>query len=128
MKKSVKFFSCLALSICLFTCAFGSFSPDVILGSWKNETGDRSMEIYKKGNRYYGEITSTKDEHRIKTGTMILRDFAATKYGYTGKYYIPSTDKEADAEILIQDTDTLTVKVTIGFVSQSRQWIRIGKP
>ncbi|WP_158797484.1 DUF2147 domain-containing protein [Pedobacter sp. L105] len=128
MKKSVKFLSCLALCICLFTCAFSSFNPDAILGSWKNEPGDRSMEIYKKENRYYGEITSSKDEHKIKTGTMILRDFVATKYGYTGKFYIPSTDKEEDAELLIQDKDTINIKVTIGFVSQSRKWIRIGKP
>jgi len=51
----------------LFPCiAWGStpsVSPDDIIGTWLNEEGTAKVEIFKKGDEYYGKIVWLKEPY-----------------------------------------------------------------
>lgn len=80
---------------------------DPILGKWKNSTGAAHIEIYKKGDKYFGRLAwinnpSKTDENnpdenlrgRKLLGLEILTNF--TKKGNTyegGKIYDPQSGK-----------------------------------
>lgn len=107
--------------------AFGqpTSAPDDITGKWMNDTGERTIEIYQENGLYFGKVVSTI-EGGVPEGTVILKDFQHQKnQSWEGKMYAPKRDQEFDSVISLKDKDTLTIKVSFGFMSKSKEWTRV---
>jgi uncharacterized protein (DUF2147 family) len=134
----------------LFTAiSFTGFAQnkDAILGKWINATGEAHVEIYKKGNKYFGKISSLqapKDEKgNVKTdyknpdaslrsrpiiGMEILKDFVYDDGKWTdGKIYDPKSGKTYSCNMNIKDNGDLNMRgyVGISLIGRSETWKRV---
>ncbi|MFN3851498.1 MAG: DUF2147 domain-containing protein [Spirosomataceae bacterium] len=121
----------------LFFSSFISFAnnPDAILGVWKNGEGTGLVQIYKKGDKYYGKIVWLKvannadgtprtdinnPDEKLKTrplkGLENLRDFkhSGEKKWEGGQIYDPKTGNDYSCEMTLVDDNTLEVRGFIG--------------
>ncbi|MCU0325379.1 MAG: DUF2147 domain-containing protein, partial [Spirosomaceae bacterium] len=121
----------------LFFSSIISFAnnPDAILGVWKNGEGTGLVQIYKKGDKYYGKIVWLKvannadgtprtdinnPEEKLKTrplkGLENLRDFkhSGDKKWEGGQIYDPKTGNDYSCEMTLVDDNTLEVRGFIG--------------
>jgi uncharacterized protein (DUF2147 family) len=110
-------------------------NPDAVLGVWKNGEGTGMVQIYKKGDRYFGRVVWLKvttnpdgtarvdvnnpDEklrNRPLKGLENLRDFIAKGDGRwdEGRIYDPKTGNDYSAEMKLTDENTLEVRGFIG--------------
>lgn len=123
--------------ILLFFASFSTLAadPDDILGLWKNGEGTGIVQIYKKGDKYYGKIvwlkvvndpdgTPRKDinnpEASLRTrplkGLENLRSFQYTGDGKweNGNVYDPKTGNDYSCEMTLVNPNTLEVRGFIG--------------
>jgi uncharacterized protein (DUF2147 family) len=143
MKKILFLFSLIAL--CLLVWA--AFTPDDILGVWKNGTGKGHIQIFKSNGKYYGKIIWLKDandetgqpkkdrknpepslRNRPLVGLMMLRGFRYDDEEWTGGLvYNPSDGNEYKAYIKMKDRNTLTVRGYVGFsiFGKTDTWTRV---
>jgi hypothetical protein len=66
------------LSLIIISFFFIGFKPiesDLIIGKWQENTGVRTIEIYKKGNLIYGKILENKhaDDDGLKLGLEMIQ-------------------------------------------------------
>jgi uncharacterized protein (DUF2147 family) len=123
---------------------------DKILGTWLNEKKDGKIEVYKKGNGYYGKIIWLKNDKnddgtRPKTdsknpdvkkrkrtivGTNILTNLkwdASEKEYNDGEIYDPRGGSTYSCFAYIQKDGRLFIKGYIGFaiIGRSTLWTRL---
>lgn len=125
----------------LFSLLIATFSvlaapnPDAVLGVWKNGEGTGMIQIYKKGDKYYGRLVWLKvpnnpdgtprtdvnnpDETKRKTplkGLENMRDFTAAgdNKWENGKIYDPKNGSDYSCEMTLVDPNTLEVRGFIG--------------
>src|SRR4051812_11161159 len=112
MKKIISFFFALSL---LFTLAFAKSSPcvaDKIIGVYWSPKKDAKIEIYKKGDRYFGKSiwteTKRKDlrnpdpflRERELLGSELFSNFIYKDGTYEdGKIYDPESGKTYDCKM-----------------------------
>jgi uncharacterized protein (DUF2147 family) len=122
------------LSIVTYTQIFAN-NPDAVVGVWKNGEGTGMVQIFKKGEKYFGKIVWLKvpnnpdgtprtdinnpDEKLRKTplkGLENLRDFKyiGENKWEEGNIYDPKVGKDYSCEIKLVDTNTLEVRGFIG--------------
>lgn len=110
-------------------------NPDAILGVWKNGEGTGLVQIYKKGDKYFGKIVWLKvvnnpdgtprtdvnnPDEKLKSrplkGLENLRDFkfAGDKKWEGGQVYDPKTGNDYSCEMTLVDENTLEVRGYIG--------------
>lgn len=53
--------TCCALLVSIFAFAQNA---DPILGKWQNPSGEGKIEIYKKGDKYFGKLYWIKDANK----------------------------------------------------------------
>ena len=109
---------------------------DAIVGVWLNKDKDAKIQIYKKGNEYFGKIVwllNPKDESgldkkdkenpedKLKSrqifGLEILKDFkynSGDKQWAGGKIYDPKSGKTYSCKITIKDKNSINVRGFIG--------------
>jgi uncharacterized protein (DUF2147 family) len=109
---------------------------DAIVGVWLNKDKDAKIQIYKKGNEYFGKIVwllNPKDESgvdkkdkenpedKLKSrqifGLEILKDFkynSGDKQWDGGKIYDPKSGKTYSCKITIKDKSSINVRGFIG--------------
>ena len=132
MKKFV-----LTLVISLFTTliSIATNNPDAVLGVWKNGEGTGLVQIYKKGERYFGKIVWLKipnnpdgtprvdvnnPEEKLRTqplkGLENLRNFkfVGENKWEEGNIYDPKVGKDYSCEMKLVDDNTLEVRGDIG--------------
>lgn len=121
-----------------------SFS-DAIIGKWLSGDGDGKVEIYKKGNTYFGKIVWLKepneengkpkmdDENPDKSkrsqpiiGLVVLKDFIF-KDGFwkEGTIYDPKNGKTYDCEMWLDGNNTLKIRGYWYFVYRTEDWKRV---
>ncbi|MFN3587991.1 MAG: DUF2147 domain-containing protein [Spirosomataceae bacterium] len=121
----------------LFFTSFATLAadPDDILGLWKNGEGTGIVQIYKKGDKYYGKIvwlkvtndpdgTPRKDINNPETslrtrplkGLENLRNFQYVGNGKweNGNVYDPKTGNDYSCEMTLVNPNTLEVRGFIG--------------
>lgn len=121
----------------LFFTSFATLAadPDDILGLWKNGEGTGIVQIYKKGDKYYGKIvwlkvtndpdgTPRKDinnpeaslRSRPLKGLENLRGFQYAGDGKweNGNVYDPKTGNDYSCEMTLVNPNTLEVRGFIG--------------
>ncbi|WP_442588261.1 DUF2147 domain-containing protein [Pedobacter sp. AW31-3R] len=128
-----------------FTCL--AQNKDAIVGSWVNATGEAHVNIFKKGDKYYGKIAwlkTPKDEKgNVKTdlknpdaslrsrqilGMEMLKDFVYEDGKWTdGKIYDPKSGKTYSCNMNIKDNGDLNMRGYIGIslIGRSETWKRV---
>lgn len=125
--------------VCALVCTLFGFQPgnqpDAVLGVWKNGEGTGMVQIYKKGDRFFGKIVWLKvptnpdgtprtdvnnpDESlraRPLKGLENLRDFVfkGENKWEDGRIYDPKNGNDYACEMKLVDDNTLEVRGFIG--------------
>lgn len=110
-------------------------NPDAVLGVWKNGEGTGMVQIFKRGDKYFGRLVWLKvpadangkprvdvnnPEEKLRTrplkGLENLRDFVykGENKWEGGQVYDPKTGNDYSCEMTLTDANTLEVRGYIG--------------
>ncbi|MCU0467371.1 MAG: DUF2147 domain-containing protein [Arcicella sp.] len=119
-------------------------NSDVIIGEWYSDTKDGKIEIFKKGDKYYGKLVWIKNENvtdwqnpnpKLRSqkilGLTILKDFSYNKNSWDGgTIYDPNSGKTYSCFLKLNEKNELVVRGYIGvsFIGRSSIWTRATKP
>ena len=119
---------------------------DHVLGKWLNSSGEAQIEVYKKGDKYFGKLCWTKEPNengKIKMdsknpdsklrsnsllGLNIVKDFVYDGSKWTdGKVYDPQTGKTYSANISMTGLNQLNMRGYIGIslIGRTENWKRV---
>lgn len=139
----------ISLLLLITAISFTGFAQnkDAIVGTWVNATGEAHVNIYKKGEKYFGKIDwlkAPKDEKgKPKTdyknpdeslrsrpilGMEMLKDFIYEDGKWTdGKIYDPKSGKTYSCNMNIKDNGQLNMRGYIGIslIGRSETWKRV---
>ncbi|MNY24982.1 hypothetical protein D3C86_1587320 [compost metagenome] len=133
MKKLLLF----TLVACFFSVAsFAQSGADAINGTWFNKDKDAKIQIFKKGNEYFGKIIWLKNpkneqgqdkkddknpddnlKKRTINGLEILKSFkydTSDEKWSEGTIYDPKSGKTYDCKLTLKDKNNLNVRGFIG--------------
>ncbi len=115
------------LIIFITLSSFSENQADAILGTWKEKDGTKTIKIYKVETSYFGKITEnlSKEENKIKPGTVIMKDFVYDDEEWKGTIEIPSRDLSLKGKIKMESPDEFTATATIVFIGKSKTWVRV---
>mgnify|MGYP006193691297 CR=1 FL=1 len=121
-------------------------SKDDILGKWINSSGEGQIEIFKKGDKYFGKLVWIKEPNengkpkvdaknpnaslRSKPilGLEIVKDFVYEDSEYVdGKVYDPKTGKTYSGKMTLEGTNKLNMRGFIGIslIGRTEAWKRV---
>lgn len=133
----------LLVTLMTLLCAMVAFGQgsDPILGKWQNPGGDGRIEIYKKGELYFGRLYWVKDaakkdvnnpdetlRSRNIQGLEILKDFKKSGTVYEkGEIYDPKSGKTYSCKMTPKGNDKLDIRGFVGFslLGRTETWKRI---
>jgi uncharacterized protein (DUF2147 family) len=146
LKNCMKYFSMLLLLMTI-TCAAFAQKNDAILGKWVNPSGEAHIDIFKKGEKYFGKIVwmkNPKDESgavkkdinnpeaslqsRPILGLEMLKNFSYEDGKWTdGKIYDPKSGKTYSCNITQKDPNHISIRgfVGISLLGRSETWKRV---
>lgn len=149
MKKTFPLFPFLFIAVLLLAAVNYAFTPntaDVVLGKWLNEEKDGAVEIFKKGNNYYGKLVwlkrgpNTLDEKNPDAarkndkllGKEILQKFSydnGSKQWQNGTIYDPKSGKTYSCKMWLNADGSLSIRGYIGFsmIGRTTVWTRPDK-
>lgn len=120
---------------------------DPIIGKWENPSGEGRIDVYKKGDKFYGKLYWLKEPNdaqgkpkkddknpnsslkdRTLQGLEILTNF--TKSGQTyegGQIYDPKSGKTYSCKMKLKGKDQLNIRGFIGIslLGRTEVWKRI---
>lgn len=123
------------IMMCLVASNTFAQQADAVLGVWKNGEGTGMVQVYKKGDKYFGKLVWLKvandtdgkprtdinnPETNLKTrqlrGLENLRDFVfkGENKWEEGRIYDPKTGSDYSCEMKLIDENTLEVRGYIG--------------
>lgn len=129
-----------------FTLFIFTINAQGIIGKWKtidDETGKEKsiVEIYKKGDKYYGKIVDILDPTKKKKmcklcpdsrkdqpvlGMEIIKDLEQDGKEYEdGTILDPNNGKIYDCKIWLKDKNTLNVRGYVMFFFRTQEWHRV---
>lgn len=133
--------------IALCTLTVFAQKKDDILGKWVNPSGEGQIEIYKKGDKFYGKLAWIKEPNdesgKPKTdvknpnaslrtkpllGLEILKDFVFEDEKWTdGTIYDPKTGKTYSCNLTLKENGQLSIRGYIGIslIGRSESWKRV---
>ncbi|WP_432713843.1 DUF2147 domain-containing protein [Pedobacter sp.] len=142
----MRYFSILLLLTAISFSGF-SQSKDAILGQWVNPSGEAHIDIYKKGDKYFGKIVwlkNPKDEKgnvkldaknpdaALKTkpilGQEMLKNFVYEDGKWTdGKIYDAKSGKTYSCNITPVEMNKISIRGYIGvsLFGRSETWSRV---
>ncbi len=120
---------------------------DDIVGKWLNPSGEGQIEIYKKGDKYFGKLVWIKEPNdengKPKTdiqnpnaslknkpvlGIELLKGFVFEDNRWTdGSIYDPKSGKTYSCNLTLKDNNRLNVRGYIGIslLGRSEVWKRL---
>ena len=108
------------------TLLFSATKADEIVGIWLNPDGNRKMEIYKEGDKYFGKIVWLKDsEEKAKVGDIVLKSFTFNGEEWEGEVHIAQKNRDLSGTIEMKDSNTISISASVGFISRSKEWKRV---
>lgn len=123
------------LMLLFVAVSFNAFaqSKDAIVGKWLNPSGEGQIEIYKKGDKYFGKLAWLKEPNlngkpkvdvnnpsanlkaRPLLNLEILKDFNYEDGKWTnGTIYDPKSGKTYSCNISLKSADVMNVRGYIG--------------
>ncbi|MGN5956502.1 DUF2147 domain-containing protein [Sphingobacterium lactis] len=132
----------LLMTLCALFIAVAVFAQaDPILGKWENPSGEGRIEIYKKGDKFFGKLYWIKDSgkkdaknpdpaqrNRNIQGLEILSNFKKESKTYVdGTIYDPKSGKTYSCKMTLKGNDQLDIRGYIGIslLGRSETWKRI---
>jgi uncharacterized protein (DUF2147 family) len=133
----------------LFTSSLAiAQNPDEVIGKWQSAHGNGRIQIYKKGDLYFGKIIwmnepndeSGKPKVDINNpnkalqsqpilGLEVLRDFIYKGDGLwmNGKMYDPKSGNTYNCQMSINEKDKLNIRAFFGLsiLGRTEKWSRI---
>jgi len=125
------YFLAILFVLCGFSPLFAQKDADKIVGVWLNQEKDGTVEIFKKGDKYYGKIKTksstrefddknpdTKLQKRKLIGLEILENFtySGDNVWEEGTIYDPKSGKTYSCKMTLEkDNKTLNIRGFIGF-------------
>lgn len=131
----------------VFTSVLIFAQSDPIIGKWQNPSGEGRIEIYKKGEKYFGKLYWLKEpndaqgnikkdvknpdkslQSRQVQGLEILTNFSKDGNVYQdGKIYDPKTGKTYSCKMTLQGTDKLDIRgyVGVSLFGRTESWKRV---
>jgi len=130
-------------------CSLSVFAQkkDDVLGKWANPSGEGQVEIYKRGEKYFGKLAWLKEPNDEKgkpktdiknpnanlrsksiLGLEILKDFVFEDGKWTdGTIYDPKTGKTYSCNLNIKSDGQLNIRgyVGISLIGRSESWKRV---
>ncbi len=123
-------------------------AQDAILGKWQNPTGEGRIEIYKRGDMYFGKIywlqepnndqgtpkldVKNPDPNKQKRPVKDLEILTGFTYKGNnawadGKIYDPKSGRTYNAKIALKNPNTLFLRgyVGISLFGRSETWKRV---
>lgn len=141
--------SLLLASVLFLSTAFAQTTADDCIGVWKTGSGKGMVQIFKKGEKYYGRIVWLKEPIDPKTGVAkldknnedekkrsrpvmglnMLKDFewkAGDKEWSDGTIYDPENGEEYSCTMKLKDANTLEVRgyVMVSMFGRTDTWKR----
>lgn len=133
--------------VLLLSTAFAQ-SPDEILGKWQSAHGNGKIQIYKRGEAYFGKIIwlnePKDDEGHLKTdknnpekelqprpiiGLDILKDFSykGNNVWSNGKIYDPKSGNTYNCQMSIADKEKLNIRAYFGLsvLGKTEIWTKV---
>ncbi|MGV3556870.1 DUF2147 domain-containing protein [Larkinella arboricola] len=125
------------------------YNPDAVLGTWLNGTKQGRIQIYKKGDKYFGKLVWLKQPTDPATGKprTDVRNSAANlrsrplvgldvmqgfnydggKVWENGMIYNPEDGKEYNCKLTLKNPNTLDVRgyVGISLLGKTQTWTRV---
>jgi len=142
-------FKKLAVLFLLFVSTLSVFAQnkDDILGKWLNSSGEGQIEIFKRGDKYFGKLVWIKDPNDEKgkpkldvknpntnlrtkaiLGLEIVKDFVYEDGEWTdGKVYDPKTGKSYSGNMSLEGSSKLKMRGYIGIslIGRTEVWKKI---
>lgn len=139
----------LAVLFLLFASTLSVFAQkkEDILGKWLNSSGEGQIEIFKKGEKYYGKLVWVKDPNdengkprtdvknpnvNLRTkpilGLEIVKDFVYEDNEWTdGKVYDPKTGKSYSGNMSLEGANKLKMRGYIGIslIGRTEVWKKV---
>ncbi|HEU4496521.1 MAG TPA: DUF2147 domain-containing protein [Flavobacterium sp.] len=130
----------------VFTSSIFAQKKDDILGKWLNSSGEGQIEIFKKGDKFYGKLVWIKEPNeggKPKTdvenpnaslrskpiiGLEIVKDFIFEDGKYVdGKVYDPKTGKTYSGNMTLVGQNKLNLRGYIGIslIGRTESWKRV---
>ena len=121
-------------------------NKDAIIGKWLNKTGEGQIEIYKRGDKYFGKLAWMKEPNlngkpkldaknpteSLKSRQMlnleILKNFIFEDGKWTdGTIYDPNTGKTYSCNMNLISNDVLSIRgyVGVSFLGRSEVFKRV---
>lgn len=102
-----------------------------ITGTWKDDTGGGTIEIYEEGGLYYGKIVAAQkatEQKKIQgKNIIVLRDFEkkSDQEYCCGTLFQPRFKREVQGTLTLIDPNTLQLTGTFKGFSRNRVWTRL---
>jgi len=125
-----------SLFILLFIVSVSAFAQkkDDVLGKWLNSSGEGQIEIYKRGDKYFGKLAWIKEPNDAKgkpktdeknpteslrnkplLGLEILKSFVFDGDKWVdGTIYDPKSGKTYSCKLTLKDANQLSVRGFVG--------------
>lgn len=118
--------SLVIISVFAFS-AFKASNADAIVGVWKEQNGNKTIEIYKVENSYSGKIVEnlSDNEDKLEVGTVIMKDFIYEDNEWKGTIEIPNRDMSLKGKIILQSANKIKSVATVAFIGKSKIWLRV---
>ncbi len=135
------------LLLSIFTLSSFAQKKDDILGKWLNSTSEGQIEIYKRGDKYFGKLSWVKEPNDEKgkpktdlknpnasahsrplLGLEILKDFIFEDGKWVdGTIYDPKTGKTYSCTLSMKENGQLNMRGYIGIslIGRSESWRRV---
>lgn len=140
MKKSI-------FVLALFITGLSAFAQnsDIIVGKWLSADGDGKIEIYKKGDVFYGKLIWLKEPNETDgtpkvddenpdpskrnvplKGLVILKNFKFENgFWQGGTIYDPKNGKTYRCEMWMDGKNTLRIRGYVAFLHRTESWTRV---
>lgn len=110
------------LMIALFSVTNYAQSKTDLVGEWVVGKQNTVVKIELQDDAYCGAIMSS-DNPKVEIGKLMVKDLKEKKGKWKGKVYAPQRNEWYDAEFIPKE-NTLDVKIKVGFMSRTMEWIR----
>ncbi len=133
----------LIIILCVLCASFAAHgqSNDPIVGKWENPSGEGRIEIFKKGDKFFGTLYWIKDTNKkdVKNpdkklqdrkiqGLQILTNFVKDGNTYSGgEIYDPKSGKTYSCKMTIKEKDKLDIRGYLGIslLGRTETWGRL---
>ncbi len=93
-----------------------------LVGLWKNDTGNRTIQFYQSGNFFEGKITEDSDP--IMIGKVIFQRLKFNGKFYEGSAFLPKKNRSILCSLKLIDSNILEITGKVGIITDTKIWKR----